>query len=201
VRGPGERYASRIDLDPNEPVAPDAFDEAVEVIDLRERDEAAEALERAEAVAPAEGIGYRDRSTVSPWGAFAVKAFEAIDWLPVRLSAGGFAVVGNFEEALYCWRAAIAAGIRDARTLLLAAGGGALGLRLVDADVGARFETVPGSEAPGGEASGGDAPGFEAPGGEARPASLQAAAGLVWRSLLMWIGLYALITVSAWMGS
>ena len=159
-----ERSPGRLDVDPLEPPEP--------AYGLRE------SLESAQRVEPA---------ATSPWGVFAVSAFEAIDWLPVRLSAGGFAVVGNFEEALYCWRAAVAAGLRDARTLLLAAGGGALGLRLADVDAaGLGVES---------------ATAIDPPGSEARPASLQAAAGLVWRSLLMWIGLYALITVSAWMGS
>ena len=116
----------------------------------------------------------------SRWGAFAASAFETIDWAPVRLSAAGFAVAGNFEDAIYCWRAAISAGVRDSRSLLLAAGGGALGLELGD-PLADRGDDVPGV----------------AP----QPASVQAAAALVWRSLLMWLGLYALITVSAWMGS
>ena len=38
------------------------------------------------------------------FGEFARRAFEVIDWLPVRLSALGYAIVGDFEGAVYCWR-------------------------------------------------------------------------------------------------
>jgi adenosylcobinamide-phosphate synthase len=124
----------------------------------------------------------------SRWGDFADRAFAIIDWLPARLTAGGFAVVGNFDDALYCWRGAMSdrAARTDSRVLLLAAGGGALRVRVADAVLQARWAQ--------GER------GFECPGDEARPTSLDAAAGLVWRSLMLWLGLFALITISAWMG-
>src|SRR5260363_364075 len=35
---------------------------------------------------------------------FAQRAFYWIDWLPARLTAFGFAVVGNFEDAVHTWR-------------------------------------------------------------------------------------------------
>src|SRR6476660_1033805 len=38
------------------------------------------------------------------FGQFAARAFYWIDWLPVRLTAIAFAVVGNFEDAVYAWR-------------------------------------------------------------------------------------------------
>ncbi|MEP6792321.1 MAG: cobalamin biosynthesis protein, partial [Ramlibacter sp.] len=34
----------------------------------------------------------------------ASRAWAAIDWLPARVTALGFAVVGSFEEAIDCWR-------------------------------------------------------------------------------------------------
>jgi adenosylcobinamide-phosphate synthase len=120
------------------------------------------------------------------WGDFAERAFAAIDWLPVRLSAAGFAIVGNFEDAVYCWRGSSASGAGDSRSLLLAAGGGALRLRVADPALEGRWAA--------GER------GFDYPGAAPQPASLRAAAGLVWRSLVLWLGLFALITVSAWMG-
>jgi hypothetical protein len=71
-----------------------------------------------------------------PYGRFARSAYGWLDWLPVRLSAAGFAVVGNFEDAVYCWRAASAVrGGDEQRRLLLMTGGGALGLRIADARV------------------------------------------------------------------
>jgi adenosylcobinamide-phosphate synthase len=38
------------------------------------------------------------------FGVFARRAFAWIDWLPARLTALGFAIVGDFEGAIYCWR-------------------------------------------------------------------------------------------------
>jgi adenosylcobinamide-phosphate synthase len=35
---------------------------------------------------------------------FAQRAFFVIDWIPSRLTALGFAIVGNFEDAIYAWR-------------------------------------------------------------------------------------------------
>jgi cobalamin biosynthesis protein CobD/CbiB len=123
----------------------------------------------------------------SAWPDFAVRAYAFIDWIPVRVTAIGFAIVGNFDDALYCWRgASAAAGHWHARSLLLAAGSGALGVCLADGSLLQRWAAA--------------APAFECPGGEPQAANLATAASLVWRSLVLWIGLYALITVSAWMG-
>ncbi len=32
------------------------------------------------------------------------RAFHAINWLPARLTALTYAIAGNFEDAMYCWR-------------------------------------------------------------------------------------------------
>lgn len=49
-----------------------------------------------------------------------------LDWLPARLMALSFAVVGNFEEAMVAWRAGVADA--DADAIVRTAGMGALGL-------------------------------------------------------------------------
>lgn len=122
-----------------------------------------------------------------PYGVFADRAFHVIDWLPVRLSAAGFAVVGNFEDAVYCWRGAVASGTAgDSRALLLASGGGALGLRIAEPELEARWAA-------------GDQ-GFEWPGAEPDAAALRSAVGLVWRSVVLWISLFAMVTIAAWLG-
>ncbi|MBN9462642.1 MAG: CobD/CbiB family protein [Burkholderiales bacterium] len=122
-----------------------------------------------------------------PYGAFARRAYRAIDWLPARLSAAGFAIVGNFEDAVYCWRGAVAAGTAgDQRALLLASGGGALGLRIAEPALEARWAA--------GEQ------GFEWQGSEPDAAGLRSAVGLVWRSVILWIGLFAMLTVATWLG-
>jgi len=122
-----------------------------------------------------------------PYGYFALGAYRAIDWLPARLSAAGFAIVGNFEDAVYCWRGAVAAGTTDdQRALLLASGGGALGLRVAEPALEARWAA--------GEQ------GFEWQGAEPDANSLRSSVGLVWRSVVLWISLFAMLSIAAWLG-
>ncbi|MGD9944619.1 MAG: CobD/CbiB family protein [Burkholderiaceae bacterium] len=124
---------------------------------------------------------------VEPYGAFATRMYWLIDWLPMRLSAAGFAIVGNFEDAIYCWRGAVAAGTGDdQRSLLLASGGGALGLRIAEPALEARWAA-------------GDQ-GFEWQGAEPDAAGLRSSVGLVWRSVVLWISLFAMLTIAAWLG-
>ena len=33
-----------------------------------------------------------------------VQVQRALDWVPIRLTSISFAVVGDFEDAVYCWR-------------------------------------------------------------------------------------------------
>ncbi len=121
------------------------------------------------------------------YGDFAAVAYRVLDWLPLRLSAAGFAVVGNFEDAVYCWRGAVAAGTgTDQRALLLATGGGALGLRIADPELEARWAA--------GEQ------GFDWQGAEPGAEGLRSAVGLVWRSVVLWISLFAMMTVANWLG-
>ena len=108
-------------------------------------------------------------------------------WLPLRLSAAGFAIVGNFEDAVYCWRGAVAAGTGDdQRALLLATGGGALGVRIAEPELEARW--------------GAGEQGFDWQGAEPAAEGLRSAVGLVWRSVVLWIALFAMLTVANWLG-
>ncbi|UUZ50142.1 CobD/CbiB family protein [Massilia sp. B-10] len=54
------------------------------------------------------------------FGQFAARAFYWIDWLPVRLTAIAFAVVGNFEDAIYAWRNFAHRWTDEARGIILA---------------------------------------------------------------------------------
>src|SRR5205085_7999770 len=51
---------------------------------------------------------HKDGAAVQPSSAWvqrsAARAWSLIDWLPARITALGFAVVGSFEEAIDCWR-------------------------------------------------------------------------------------------------
>jgi len=106
------------------------------------------------------------------FGWFAAQAFRVIDWIPQRVSAFVFAVVGNFEDALYCWRSQAAAWVHPDEGIVLASGAGALGVRL--------GEPIPRADA------------FEARpslglGEPAREDALASLEGLLWRALVLWL--------------
>jgi adenosylcobinamide-phosphate synthase len=119
------------------------------------------------------------------FGAFARRAFQVIDWLPQRVTAAGFAVVGDFEDAAYCWRTQADRWPESSSGILLASGGGALGVRL----------GMPLSE--GGGAVDRSELGM---GEEADVDFMQSAIGLVWRTLVLFVSIFALIGVASWVG-
>lgn len=119
------------------------------------------------------------------FGNFAARAFQVIDWVPARLSALGFAIVGDFEGAVDCWRRIGAAGREavDGRVVLLAAAGGALGFRVMS-----ESESVRWFESPGPESTGLREPDTQ---------GMRSAVGLVWRALVLWMLLLLLLTAVA----
>jgi adenosylcobinamide-phosphate synthase len=111
------------------------------------------------------------------FGWFAARAFFAIDWIAQRVSAFIFAVVGNFEDALFCWRSQAATWIRPEEGIVLASGAGALGARLGEpVALGATLVDRP-------------ALGTGEPAREDALASLE---GLLWRALILWLIVFAL---------
>jgi adenosylcobinamide-phosphate synthase len=125
------------------------------------------------------------------FGHFARRAFAWIDWIPARLTSLGFAIVGDFEGAIYCWRqvsrhaAADPMPAPDARLLILATASGALGLRLMPA-----AEAVQHFDEVGNEGA-----------GLAEPtvAALRSVVGLVWRAMLLWLVLLLALTFARWL--
>lgn len=123
------------------------------------------------------------------FGEFARKTFQLLDWLPARMTAATFAIVGDFEDAVYCWRTQVsqwAQSFDSASGILLASGAGALGIKL-------------GLPLP-------DESGIEARpelglGDDADVDHLQSAIGLVWRALVLCLLLLALLTVASWVGA
>jgi len=69
-------------------------------------------------------------SAPSEFGRFARNAFVVIDWLPSRLTALAFSIVGDFEDAAYCWRMQASTWPDHNEGILLAAGAGSLGVCL-----------------------------------------------------------------------
>ena len=130
------------------------------------------------------------------FGGFAQKAFDWIDWLPVRLTAVAFAIVGNFEDAVYAWRNFARRWSSETTGIILSSGGGAMGVRL-----GTPAEYAPGVpevditayESMGGEIE-------ILPGEEPSIRALQSTVGLIWRALLLWILMLLLVSVANWLG-
>jgi adenosylcobinamide-phosphate synthase len=111
---------------------------------------------------------------------------ELLDWLPVRITALSFAIVGDFEDAVDCWRTQARRWAREEGGvtvgILLASGGGALGVQLGGAVPVAGGEREFRPEMGVGES--------------AEPDILPSAVGLVWRALLLWVGLVLLATLA-----
>lgn len=123
--------------------------------------------------------------TPAPFGSFARRAFDVLDWLPVRMTAATFAIVGDFEDAVYCWRTQAVQWPDPTDGILLASGAGALGIRLGQ-PLPLEEEGVARSELGLGD--------------EADVEHLQSAIGLVWRALVLCLLLLALLTVASWVG-
>jgi len=128
---------------------------------------------------------------------FARRAFFYIDWIPARLTALGFAIVGNFEDAVYAWRHYGGVWADTNEGVLLAAGSGALGARLVE----------PQAEQTATESFGTfdtmlDPYNRPAPlpvGDDCTPRTLRSAVGLVWRAVILWMILLLMVTLSVWL--
>jgi adenosylcobinamide-phosphate synthase len=134
------------------------------------------------------------------FGQFATRAFYWIDWIPVRLTAIAFAVVGNFEDAIYAWRNFADRWADQAKGIILSAGGGAMGVRL-----GTPEENAP--RLLPADAATVDLTDSETdmlPGEEPSLRSLQSTVALVWRALLFWMMLLLLLSLlmsgAVWLG-
>ena len=124
--------------------------------------------------------------------------FTAIDYLPSRLTAFGFAVVGNFEEAINAWRRDATLWKYPNEGVILASAAGAVGVQLggnaapgVTPDRTRSFEAGPTEDAAAEGSTGGDPP---------QLGHLRSVVGLVWRSVVLWMLLVALLTLANLVG-
>jgi adenosylcobinamide-phosphate synthase len=142
---------------------------------------------------------YRHRTLDAPADdhllALSRRLFQLIDHVPARLTAFGFAVVGNFEEAIGAWRRDASLWQYANEGIILAAAAGAVGVQLggaaapgVTPDRSKTF-TV-GSQSDATEAQG------STPGLPPQPGHLQSVVGLVWRSVVLWMLLVALLSLA-----
>jgi len=164
---------------------------------------------------PAGAVLYRMAEYASRYWAFKSKAIDAplnerlmrlsqqlfnlLDHVPARMTAFGFAVVGNFEEAINCWR-------RDAGLwrfpndgVILAAAAGAVGVQLggraapgLTPDISKTFEAGAASDMVVAEGS--------TPGQPPELGHLRSVVGLVWRSVVLWMLLLALLSLANLVG-
>lgn len=100
---------------------------------------------------------------------------DAVDHVPSRLTAVGFAVVGHFDQAVTVWRRDAALWDDAGAGVVLAAAGGAAGVDL----------SSPAASDAGAEPAAG-----------LPPASLASLAALVSRSVLLWMLVLALLTLA-----
>ncbi len=127
--------------------------------------------------------GALDHHEYGRFGLFPDSAFLLLDWIPLRLTAASFAVVGNFEDAIRCWQEQALHWANKAHGIILASGAGALGVRLgqpVDVDGEIKYRPDLGV------------------GDEADADYLESAVSLIWRSIAVWLGLLLLLTIAKW---
>jgi adenosylcobinamide-phosphate synthase len=125
------------------------------------------------------------------------RLFNAIDHVPARMTAFGFAVVGNFEDAVAGWRRDAALWKHANEGIILAAAAGAVGVQLggaaapgVTPDRSRSFNSGPDST----EATG------STPGLAPELGHLGSVVGLVWRSVVLWMLLLALLKLANLLG-
>jgi len=129
--------------------------------------------------------GKQDETEFGKFGEFALNAYHIMEWLPLRLTACTFAIVGNFEDTAYCWRNQAADWPDPEAGILLASGAGALGVKLgqtIVLDSSPEFRPEIGLD------------------DEADAEYMQSAIGLVWRALVFWLIMLLLLTVANLLG-
>ena len=127
------------------------------------------------------------------------RLFAIIDRLPARFTAFGFALGGNFEEAINSWRRDAGLWQYQSEGIILAAAAGAAGVRLGGAAAPGVTPDRSKTFSDGSEAGIADAQGSTA-GLPPQPGHLQTVVGLVWRSLGFWLGLLALLSFANLVG-
>jgi cobalamin biosynthesis protein CobD/CbiB len=115
------------------------------------------------------------------FGRFAARVHRWMEWPAARLTAASFAVVGDFEDAVYCWRTQAAAWRDPNLGVVLAAGAGALGVKL-----GMPLTEIDGLQ-----------PRTDLGLGETADAPfLDSTVGLLWRALVLWVFMLMLLSLA-----
>ncbi|MFN3397030.1 MAG: CobD/CbiB family protein [Sulfurimicrobium sp.] len=130
--------------------------------------------------------GELDEREFGDFGKVAARVLAWMEWIPLRITAISFAIVGDFEDAMYCWRSQAGQWAQHGMGVILASGAGAMGVKL--------GESIPGRD------------GIEIRpelglGDEADADYLDSAVSMVWRALALWLVLLLLLTLARWTGS
>lgn len=112
-------------------------------------------------------------------------ACDVLNWLPSRLCAGSFAVVADFEDAVYCWREQSLQFQNRAFGILISSGAGALGVKL-NTNLATHAENNGFTEIGLGEYADHD--------------SIKSTIGMIWRVLILIVAVVLLLTLASWMG-
>ncbi|MDU0811000.1 MAG: CobD/CbiB family protein [Burkholderia sp.] len=137
-----------------------------------------------------------DNSVSMSFSIFANRIFFLIDWVPARLTSLSFAIVGNFEDAIYSWRNYANRWSDSNIGVLLTACSGALSTQLIRTML---FEPLSFLE---------NIPEIDADSIKDRSnfipvdrnksyttIALQAAINLVWRAVILWMALLFILTI------
>jgi adenosylcobinamide-phosphate synthase len=139
----------------------------------------------------------------------ATRAWGVIDFVPARVTSLGFAVVGSFEDAIDAWRnytqrfAANTPAAAENRNdgIILAATSGAVNVRLGGQALKASFQADTSQSFQAGGPDVDSLGGTEStPGREPEVAHLRSIVGLVWRSVVLWMLLLALLSLARLLG-
>ena len=144
----------------------------------------------------------------------ATRAWGVIDYFPARITSLGFAVVGSFEDAIDAWRSYIqqtrlgspGTTVHHNDGVILAATSGAVNVQLGGMALKPRPARNGRNAKPTGS-SGFEGNGIEMdlstaslPGRPPEVAHLRSIVGLVWRSVVLWMVLLALLTLARLLG-
>jgi adenosylcobinamide-phosphate synthase len=127
------------------------------------------------------------------------RLFNLMDFIPARMTAFGFAIVGNFEEAVTCWRRDAGLWMHANEGIILAAAAGAVGVRLggeaapgASADRATDFDMAVAPELASASGS--------TTGALPQAGHLRSVVGLVWRSVVLWMLLLLALSLANLVG-
>lgn len=132
------------------------------------------------AVALLDQLWARGREEVQEFGAAVARLEQLIGWIPARITAISYGIMGSFEDALRCWRYQAGVWSDSNSATLLASGLGALQLQ--------SCEGLPDTE--------GEGAGVSLTTVVPDATHVQRGVALVWRVLLFWLGLALLVVLT-----